>query len=330
MLWQRFGRGARDKELQATALLFVEPKDLDQVDPPKGRKRKAAEKDQKSRPKSKRARKEKPTPMRLDTSVASEEEFWEARRAVYHEPIDDENSKKAELNHVLGDVINADVRGICCRQKPFKVYFDDDECSGLWIFICMFGTQQCSSGTHECNNAVDGPCPRCSPRPPRICCDLCNPEEFKDMFQVFDPAPKTQLRRSQIKDYIPTESDKNLRKWLDDWRRKTSKEVHGEYCVRYYGPLNIMLDDTFERICDAAHHNLITSVDDLYKETRWHLTYEYGQTIIEKIKEIILVDLPPSTAPHPVKQPQPRKCSSCGQVGHTSELSMQLSPISNL
>lgn len=133
MLWQRFGRGARDKELRATALLFVEPKDLDQVDPPKGRKRKAAEGDQKSKPKSKRVRKETPVPMRLDASAASEEEFWEARRAVYHEPIDDGNSKKAELNHVLGDVINADVRGIHCRRKPFKVYFDDDECSGLCV-----------------------------------------------------------------------------------------------------------------------------------------------------------------------------------------------------
>ena len=35
MMWQRFGRGARDKSVQAKALLFVESKDLDPVDPPK-------------------------------------------------------------------------------------------------------------------------------------------------------------------------------------------------------------------------------------------------------------------------------------------------------
>ncbi|KAF9642784.1 hypothetical protein BDM02DRAFT_3066120, partial [Thelephora ganbajun] len=29
MLWQRFGHGACDKDVQATALLFVESKDLD-------------------------------------------------------------------------------------------------------------------------------------------------------------------------------------------------------------------------------------------------------------------------------------------------------------
>ena len=109
MLWQRFGRGARDKDLQATALLFVESKDLDPVDPPEGRKRKVAEKDDEAQPKSKRAKKERPKPMCLDVSVAGEEEFWKARKAVYHEPIDDENLKKVELNQVLDDIINADV-----------------------------------------------------------------------------------------------------------------------------------------------------------------------------------------------------------------------------
>lgn len=137
MMWQRFGRGARDKDMQATALLFVELKDLDSVDPPEGRKRKATEKGDGTEPKSKRARKEKPTPMVLDTSVAGEEDFWKARKAIYHEPIDDENSKKADLNQVLDDVINAEGRGICCRRKPFRVYFDDDECSGLYTsFSC--------------------------------------------------------------------------------------------------------------------------------------------------------------------------------------------------
>lgn len=128
MLWQRFGRGARDKEVQATALLFVESKDLDPVDTSEGQKRKVPEGDDKAESKSKRARKEKQPPMVLDADAAGEEEFWKARKAVYHEPIDDE--KKVGINQVLDDVINAEGRGICCRRKPFKVYFDDDECSG--------------------------------------------------------------------------------------------------------------------------------------------------------------------------------------------------------
>ncbi|KAF9788745.1 P-loop containing nucleoside triphosphate hydrolase protein [Thelephora terrestris] len=63
MLWQRFGRGARDKDVQATALLFVESKDLDPVDATDGRKRKAPEEEGKTDPKSKRAKKDKPVPM---------------------------------------------------------------------------------------------------------------------------------------------------------------------------------------------------------------------------------------------------------------------------
>ena len=135
MLWQRFGRGARDKGVQATALLFVEPKDLDPVDVLESRKRKAPETNDKAGPKSKRARNEKQVPMVLDLDAAGEEEFWKARKAVYHEPVGDE--KKLGLNQVLDDVINAEGRGIGCRRKPFKVYFDDDECSGSYTsFPC--------------------------------------------------------------------------------------------------------------------------------------------------------------------------------------------------
>jgi len=129
MLWQRFGRAGRDKDVQATALLFVESKDLDPVDPLEGRKRKSPEKDDTTEPKSKRARKEKPVPRVLDMDTVGEDEFWKARKEVYHEPIGD--GKKAELSQVLDDIINAEGRGIHCRRKPFKVYFDDEEHSGL-------------------------------------------------------------------------------------------------------------------------------------------------------------------------------------------------------
>ena len=129
MLWQRFGRAARDKDVQATAILFVESKDLDPVDPPEGRKRKTPGKDDATEPMSKRARKEKPVARVLDMDAVGADEFWKARKEVYHEPIVD--GKKAELSQVLDDVINAEARGIRCRRKPFMVYFDDDEHSGL-------------------------------------------------------------------------------------------------------------------------------------------------------------------------------------------------------
>jgi hypothetical protein len=124
MLWQRFGRGAWDNAIQATALLFVELKNLDPVAPLEGRKQKAAETGGGAQLKSKRAKKEKPAPLVLDENSTGEE-FWKARKEVYHEPISDE--KQVELDQVLDDVINAEGRGIGCRRTPFKVYFDDDD-----------------------------------------------------------------------------------------------------------------------------------------------------------------------------------------------------------
>ena len=41
MLWQRFGDGARDEDMQATAIISVEPKDLDPEDSSEGRKQKS-------------------------------------------------------------------------------------------------------------------------------------------------------------------------------------------------------------------------------------------------------------------------------------------------
>ena len=134
------------------------------------------------------------------------------------------------------------------------------------------------------------------------------------MFQVVSPPPKTQLRRLKIKDYIPDKNDKELRRYLNDWRQKTSVDAYGALFVKHAGYSNIMTDHLLDRICDAAHHNLIASVDDLYKETRWHLIDKHGQTIVDKIRDTIPAPLPPS------KTTTVRRCSQCGQTGHNSEL----------
>ena len=137
------------------------------------------------------------------------------------------------------------------------------------------------------------------------------------MFQTPNTRPEPQLRRSRIKDYIPDDNDYILQQWLDDWRWYTCEEVFGKASVRYFGCSNVMSDTTFERICDAAHHGLIRSVKDLYKETRWHLTGRYGQIVVDAIKDAIPAVPPPEL--HPATTPKPRKCSLCGEPGHTSE-----------
>jgi ATP-dependent DNA helicase RecQ len=133
ILWQRFGRAARDKNLQATALLFVESKDCDQGPDKKTRKRKAVEDEtDKACLQSKKAKKERPTPMLLETGEGAEGRFWKARTAAYHERAGDGKMEKGETNPVLDDVINAHACGIGCRRKPFHVYFENDKLQGLF------------------------------------------------------------------------------------------------------------------------------------------------------------------------------------------------------
>lgn len=136
MLWQRFGYRAHDKDVQATALLFVESKDLDSVDPTDGHKQKAPEDGGKTEPKSKQARKDRPVPMALDVDAgaAGEDEFWKARKEVYHELISEE--RKLEINPVLDDVINTETQGIGCWWKPFRAYFDDKHCGSSNLSSC--------------------------------------------------------------------------------------------------------------------------------------------------------------------------------------------------
>lgn len=133
ILWQRFGRAARDKSLQATALLFVESKDCDPVEEKKTRKRKAVDEGDKAQPQSKRPKKkERPAPMLLAEGDGAKDRFWDAREVAYHETIGDRKMEKGDVNPVLDDVINAEARGINCRRIPFQVFFKNDKLSGLF------------------------------------------------------------------------------------------------------------------------------------------------------------------------------------------------------
>ena len=146
ILWQRFGRAARDKCLQATGLLFVESKDCDLVEEPKTCKRKAVEEGDKAHPQLKRPKKkERPLPMVLAEGEGAEGRFWKARVAIYHEPVSDGKIEKGNVNPVLDDVINAEARGIGCWRKPFQKYFENDKLHGLFVLSQIY----CSLTSHR-------------------------------------------------------------------------------------------------------------------------------------------------------------------------------------
>ena len=129
-----------------------------------------------------------------------------------------------------------------------------------------------------------------------------------------------------MKSYEPSENDKTFRKQLDSWRWEMANKLYTEFFTTDFGCYTFMTDDVLNRICDAAHFNLITSVENLAKETRWNSSMEYGQRVIEIISAAYptLDSQSPleTAAPAPsTSVPKPREmvCTGCGQRGHTSE-----------
>lgn len=88
--------------------------------------------------KAKKKKKVRPPPMVLEAGEDMEAEFWKARVAAYHEPMGDKKPEKDDINPVLDDVINADIRGIGCRRRPFQVYFGNDKLHGLFALPCVY------------------------------------------------------------------------------------------------------------------------------------------------------------------------------------------------
>ena len=66
-------------------------------------------------PKKAKKKKVRPPLMVLKAGKDMEAEFWKARVAAYHESMGDKKPEKDDINPVLDDVINADIRGIGCE-----------------------------------------------------------------------------------------------------------------------------------------------------------------------------------------------------------------------
>ena len=128
-----------------------------------------------------------------------------------------------------------------------------------------------------------------------------------------------------MKSYQPSKEDKALRKRLNEWRWKMSNDLYGEGFIRGFGCSTFMPNAILNRICDAAHYNLVTSVDTLMKETDWHFSQEHGQKVVDIISEMQATPPPPSPEQTPVAAtlktgPLEPSCVGCDQQGHSRGL----------
>lgn len=158
MLWQRFGRCARDLSLRGTAILVVEKEYINHLKNVK-KKWKWNTSSIKTEPRASSTVKQPQTELMeqsigADEYPCSENELSESNEIDAggeddeQEPVDDEEegstpkmkkgkSKRSKIDPEILDLINAETRGIGCRQQPFLQKFNNSKSSTLFIFTTI-------------------------------------------------------------------------------------------------------------------------------------------------------------------------------------------------
>ncbi|KAI0687266.1 P-loop containing nucleoside triphosphate hydrolase protein [Earliella scabrosa] len=341
-LWQRFGRAARGDGRFAFAILFAEKEYFDEE---QERKAIAAEK-RKQQPSRKRKRRgnqnipasKRPAhnPSLSDSSALQPgsnapntrlnpvDVPMEERRSEYDKRLAAGSvargggRKKKEIPLVLKDLINAQRRGFGCRRKVISLYYSNDK-RGF--------------NHKECNPDSPTGCARCSPRPLLVCCDLCEPVPFSDLFGGLSKATRKQ-KKSHIPPHDMTRLCVQLRQALCDWRETSTIKCFGEASLRNYNGGLLLPTQAVIRIVDCAQAGKLLALENLEREVRdlWRkdLLETHGKDVLHIIHSIFP---PPPPEPEPEPEPEaqrrpqgttistkarrPMTCHACLQPGHT-------------
>ncbi|KAH7917502.1 P-loop containing nucleoside triphosphate hydrolase protein [Leucogyrophana mollusca] len=344
-LWQRFGRGARNPTLQATALLFVESKYLDANRQKKAEnKEKRAQKQLKKKRKvddtkdinssghpSKRLRLAAETPSGNGPALGGPEATMlqvdgvrsgaatEKDAQVSTDPRDEldaerervyakRETKNGEKVKITGDGLEPAMDDLVnAATRHFKCYRRP--------VMVYFGNTQHASHHEQCDINSPTGCSRCVINTPTICCELCSPNHFKDFARVSIPKPTTAPSRSKIKDYTAARSDMELRDALHDYRKTLCIQKFGPANFKNYGAGAVMSHAILQRIVDCAHACKIQSKEDLARETKWGGANEYGDEVVKLIKAH---SNPPRTTTPLVSTP----LRACAQASNQPALSV--------
>ena len=171
-----------------------------------------------------------------------------------------------------------------------------------------------------CRPDIPSGCPRCGEKKSSVCCDIEDPEIF-DRFKIPPLKAERASGRSRVealKMEVKTPLDMKLTDVLENWREQTTKIHYGEAALLDFGPSLIMTVKILDRIVDCVHHNKISSVQDLARETRWDEINRYGAEVLALIQSIH----PPLNSTNQSSETtastgRKARCSSCGQLGHT-------------
>lgn len=87
--------------------------------------------------------------------------------------------------------------------------------------------------------------------------------------------------------YTMSDKDREFRDALHQFRRTKMKEVFGLAVLCNLGPGLIMGDSVLDRIADCARVNKLTSLDALYRETKWDQTWDLGDAVLAVVYQCV-------------------------------------------
>ncbi|KAG2137187.1 hypothetical protein BD769DRAFT_1351874, partial [Suillus cothurnatus] len=338
---QRFGRAARDRAVEGTALLFAEKEYFDDVCEDK-------HKCQEHKKKAIDALDDQPaakhcvinnltdsaqaissasaadTPMVIVTDGQLKELMKPPAGTLERVS---RQRRENELDQALDLLINADYCGVGCHWKVFNIQFDNGS----------------ADSSHLISNVSDAEgCSHCAPIIPKVCCDIHHPLVFSSFERIIVPQLPRLPICSQLAKYTMGPQECKLCEALEDWRDEKTVEIHGHSHLIDLGPTIVMGDSILDRIVDCAHFEKIKTIEDLRKETHWSANDDLAREVISIIHHIIPISLYVTTplqqcplsntvstpnnglARNPALNPptgvkRVLRCSACGQAGHNSK-----------
>ncbi len=116
----------------------------------------------------------------------------------------------------------------------------------------------------------------------------------------------------------------DLKHALHQWRVSKVIEEYGQGGLSSFGPGIVMPNETLSRVIACVHNSKIKDIQDLQRETKWCGVEDYGQEILDIIKQLRPSTSALTTTPLPMpdltkagsKSKRVSRCGACGQEGH--------------
>ena len=86
-------------------------------------------------------------------------------------------------------------------------------------------------------------------------------------------------------EYEPAPRDLQFRLNLDAWRSRKMQDMFGLAFFKNMGAAFVMGDDILTRVADCARVGIISTIEDLERETMWYHAREYGSEVLALISE---------------------------------------------